>query len=482
VHPTWATTVGASTVDNTAVWSCAGPFSAAGTAPWGYAFCGKNSITNSISNRSPISDTILLTASNLVNLQGRGFDDEQVDIIQIFRTLQGGSSLFLLDEIPAPAGGSSGIWSYSDSSFDDRLNLEIQPEDIDIVPPTGLINLAYHFERIWGSVGHTLYFAVGPSTSNGYGNEQFRASNSFVCPSSIRRLWPTAIGLLVFTVTEVYIVKGKGTATEPFYMLPFLKGLGLLSYDAFSVNGTIAHLMNNARKQMSLDPGAGLVETGYPIGDKFKSSYDPAHTYCTWHEESSEDTGLFVADGSTGWYRFAPVTPPETGALWNPKAVIAAGCKAVQSVETSPGTRNLLIGPADGTTGHILKRDSSVNKDDATTFAGYGTIGSLVMAKPGEMAQIDFLTLDSIKVGTQWTVGLLLDEISGGFESLAPSRQDPPLLPKSTTLYGDRYYCQQNQSPTYCRHMQVKFSFPAEDAANELLSFTIFGEVLQEKR
>jgi hypothetical protein len=164
-----------------------------------------------------------------------------------------------------------------------------------------------------------------------------------------------------------------------------------------------------------------------------------------------------------------------------PKATIAAGCKAVQSIETSPGSRQLLVGPASGT-GPILYRDQSVNTDDGDVFAGFETFGSIMLARPGEVAEVEFITADSIKVGTEPVIGMLFDEISGAFDDLYRDHQDPPLLPPSDSLFNDRYYCNQNQTPSFCRHLQIKFSWAAEDAANELLSFTMYGAVYREKR
>jgi hypothetical protein len=479
-HPVWGTVAGAVTVDNAARWTNGGPFSTAGTAPWSYVYQGKNSVTNTISTASAETADIIVTSGKLVNVQGKGFDDPQVDVIQIYRTAQGGSSFFLLDEIQAPLTNAD-TWTYSDSSFDDSLNEQIQANFGFIVPPTGLINFAYHLNRLWGSVGNTVYYSAGPDALNGSKYEAFTALGSFIFPSAVRRLWPTSIGLLVFTVSDIYIILGQGTSSSGFYPLPFMQGTGLLHYDAFCANGSTAYLMTAARKVMSLDPGAGDLEIGFPIGDLFDSTYDANNAYCTWHEQSSGDTGMFVSNGTDGWFRMSPTSPPETGFIWSPKATLAAGCKAVQSVETSPGTRQLLVGPASGTA-PILFRDKSVNTDNGAAFTGFETFGSILLARPGEIAEIEFITSDSVKVGTQPVIGLRFDEISGDFDSLYRDRQDPPLLPPSDSLFNDRYYTNQNQQPSFGRHVQIKFSWAAEDAANELLSFTIFGAMYREKR
>jgi len=76
----------------------------------------------------------------------------------------------------------------------------------------------------------------------------------------------------------------------------------------------------------------------------------------------------------------------------------------------------------------------------------------------------------------------LLGEVSGIFESLSRTRQDPPNLPPSKTLYSDRYHFLQSQKPVWCRHFQMTITWPEEDAQNELYTFTIFGQTWSEYR
>lgn len=479
VAPTWKTINGQTTVDNTVSWVNGGPFSAAGTAQWFYSYAFRNTITNEVTTAAPLSDPIIVAAGMLISVQGQGSADTQFDVIDIYRTAQGGSLLLLLDQIANPGAVN---WTYNDGNFDDSLN-ELIPAQIassSNPPPVGLINLEYHLGRIFGSVGNTLYYSAGPDIINGNGNSCFPPLNNFTFPSAVTRTWSTPIGLLVFTLSHIYIVLGQGTVLSGFYPVKFLEGIGLSGYDAFTVNGTTAHLMTTAKKVISIDPGAGVIENGFPIGDKFKSDYSPTTAFLTWHEGSSDDTALFAADGSTGWYRMASNPAPESGIVWSPKAQVIGGCKAVMSLETAPGIKTLLVGPSGS--GQILQRDSTVNRDNGVSFTASFTIGSIVLAQPGAVAELEFITVDATKVGSIPLLGLLLDEISGTFDALYWNRGDPPVLPPSNTLYAVRYWCSQNQGTTFCRHFQLRFDFAAEDARNEILAYTIFGAVHQEKR
>jgi hypothetical protein len=476
VAPTWKTAMGASTTDNVAVWLMAGPYSGANTTAWIYGFAFKNSVDNAVSTCSPLSDPIVLGANKLVTLQGSVSPDSQSDTIQIYRTAQGGSIELLLDEIEMP---SSGTWTYTDISPDDNLGTtEAQIANSNDPPPTGAINLEYHLGRIFVSVGNTVYYAAGPDTTNGNGNQAFPPLNSFIFPSRVIRKWSTSIGLIVFTVSDTYIILGKGTSSSGFYAVKFLGGLGLSSYDAFTVFGSTAYMMTTSKKVISFDPGAGVTEVGFPIGDIF-DTFDPADSSLTWHEGGSGDSALYVSNNTDGWYRMAPISAPETGFTWSPKATIVGSVSAVQSVETSPGVHTLLVGPS--VNGPILQRDNTVNRDNGTAFPMWADIGSITLAHHGQLAEVAFLACDSIRVGARPTIGLRIDEISGSFSTMRRTRQDPPLLPPSVSLFNDRYHLHQNQQPVFMRHMQIRFTWATENAANELLSYTIFGAMHQTK-
>jgi len=120
-------------------------------------------------------------------------------------------------------------------------------------------------------------------------------------------------------------------------------------------------------------------------------------------------------------------------------------------------------------------RDLSVNSDNGTSYTASATIGSLVMAQPGQLAELAFITSDSKAVGTKPTLSVLLDETSGVFTSMGRSVADPPFLSPSVSIYGERFYFSQTQEPAICRHLQLKISWPAEDQPNEMYSFTFYG-------
>jgi hypothetical protein len=474
--PMWAELLGQQTVDTSttldAVWTNTG-IPPSTTTAWMYAYAFRDSLTGEVSTASPITGPVIPVLGDIVQLSGPGSTDPQYDTIRLYRTVQGGSTLLFMADIPAPPMGAG--WTYLDGNPDSALNPLIQAQiaSSSNPPPPTLTGLCYYLERIWAFDGNVLRYSGGPDTLSGVGNEAWPPLNSFTFPATGLFTWPTTIGLLAFTQADVYIIQGQGTSSSPFYATIFQEGVGLLNYDSFAVNGSTAYMMTTAQRLISFDPSAGETEVGFPIGDILETAYDNINTRLAYHEGSSADTALYAADGHVGWYRLSTISAPESGQVWSPQAVLQAGVASIASIEIQPGVKRLLYSLYGG--GPILMRNASVFTDNGSTYAAYAVIGSIVLAQPGQIAGVQFITLDSLAVGTQATVGVLFNEIAGTFVSYAANRQDPTTLPPSKSLTGQRYYLSQNGNTPLCRHMQVRISWPAENAANELLAYTTFG-------
>jgi hypothetical protein len=475
--PVWSNTVGGTTIDRNATWVNGGNVAGANTGAWTYGFSFADSITGDESTLSPVSDAILLAANSLIQLSGLTSPDSQADLIRIYRTTQNSTApLFRLAEIPMPSGGT---WTYADTSVDLGLNQLIEAPNVEQnnPPPTGSTHLVYHLNRIFVAVGNTVSYSAGPDTLTGNGNSSFPPGNTFTFPSTVYKMWPSAYGLLVMTSSDIFIISGQGTTSSILFAAPFLQGIGLLSEDCFVVNGALPYIYTADRTIVSLDAQNGLAEPGFPIGDLLRSGFDPATSYLTWLI-NGDDKGLFIAD-STGWFRMNPVPAPESGYTWSPFATIAGGVGAISCIETNPGNRQLLVGPA--SSGPILKRDLTVNSDNGTPYTAFATAGSIVLAVPGQLAAPVFVATDEIAVGDPVSVSVLLGEVNGTFTTLTNPVNDPPGFKSPSSLFTNRWYLSSTGAPQECRHMQVKFSWDAVDSPNELLSFTVFAGYFQEQ-
>jgi hypothetical protein len=477
--PSWSTKRGSTTVDNFASWTNTGTFAAASTLPWVWAYAYKNSITGNVSNASPVSSQITLNAGNFVQVQGSFSTDPQVDTVIIYRSVQGGSSATLLEDDEIPNNPAGGTWSFQDTKPDTSLLVETLANISPLAnpPAVGMTKMTYHLGRIWGVVNNSVYFSAGPDATNGNGNEQFPPANVFVFPDSVSRLYATTQGLFVFTVSDVYLI--SGTTTANFFSVPFLVGVGLQNYNAWTVNGATVYMFSSDSQILSFDLGTGVSEPGFAIGDQFlQAPWIPATARLTYHIAGSADKGLYVSDFSTGWYRLYPTPAPETGLTWAPFASIVGGISQVQSVETSPGVHNLLIGPT-SFGGPILKRDSSVFTDNGSLFHARFLLGCIVLAQPGQVAELVFITTDCVATGVKPTLSVRLDEINATaappFEVLTVFGPDPPQLSPSATIYSQRFYLSQTQKPAICRNIQISVDWGFDTFRNEMLSLTLFG-------
>lgn len=489
--PSWATSVGASTTDGGVTWILSSVYTQ-NFITWqtGFGYCyafkartaidqysavsvgglglippGANPPTNlgiptgsadgSVSTASPtVQMAVGANAGAVVNISGLGSTDPQVDTVEIYRTKDGGLTFFFLTDIPnpSPIGGVAQPWTYQDyqpdipSATQIGLNtLVLAPQShFNDPPPLGLVNITQFFGRIWGSVGSTVYCSEGPlvggpSQPPGNGFTAWNPGQFWQFPSPVTKLVPTTSSLLVFTTSDIFVISG-GPQITAFFPYPKLPGLGLTSFNALATRGTLVDLITSDNRFMTLDPSFGLSETGFPIGDLITSNISPSTAYVAYHTQGSNDSALFVADGSTGWYRCNPTQSPDaaiSGPVWSPKANIVGGCKAIASVEVSPGRRALLIGSASANQ-PILVRDSSFTTftDNGTAYSANFVMGPIVLVQPGQLAEVNFVTCEYQRRGTSPKLAVLLNEIYDSSMTITAAVQSAGNTTYTYTLSG----------------------------------------------
>lgn len=468
---------------------------------WVYVVALVNTLDNTVSNASPLSQATgnFIGVAGVQLAPGTGLPDPsvidpQADYVAIFRSTDGESTPFLIPgqittwTIPLSEYLTNG---YLDTTDDEGLNNLISaPISLENTPPDGgAINLTYHLNRIWYSVGNFVYWTTGPATPAGNGVNGTAPLNFDTFPSLVKRLVPTTSGIMVFTVSDVYLIQGQGTSSSPIQSgIPLMQGVGLQSYNALDVNGSIIGFYTTDNQFCIVDPSSGVSYAGFPIGDQLRlnngkpgQSWNASNVYVTWHVDG-EDQGWYVGDGATGWYRLMPTPAPETGYTWSPFASIVGGVKAINSIEVTPGTHKLLLGPTG--TGPLLNRDLNFFTDNGVQYSSYAVVGSAVLAQPGQVATVGFITTECVRRGTPVVIGLLMDEAlpyyTGPFDILKNSVNDPPTLKPSKSLNAQRFYLSDDEEPAVCRHMQIKVDFGYQSVQNELLTLTIFGGFMQE--
>lgn len=508
--PTFLTGLSQTTLDNpNLIWINEGTAGAApsGTAStynggWKYAVALVNTLDNSVSNCTPVSASTgnFIGVSGITLAPGDGLPspasiDPQSDYVAVFRTTDGQAVPFLIPgefttyTLPLSEYLVNG---YTDTTADTGLNNLIAGaiNGENTPPAAGAKNLAFHLNRIFYSIGNTVYWTAGADTPVGNGVSGTPPLNFDTFPSLVKRIVPTASGAIVFTVSDVYVIQGSGTSSSPIQSgIPIMEGVGLLSYNALDVNGSIIGFFTTDNQFCIIDPSAGTSYAGFPIGDQFRlnngvpgQTWNPANVYVSWYV-NGEDQGWYVSDGEYGWFRLMPTPAPEQGYTWSPFASIVGGCKAVQSIEVEPGVHKLLLGPVGS--GPILNRDLAAFQDNGQNYPASAVIGSAVLAQPGQVAIVSFITTESVRTGTPLTLGVIFDEAlpyyTGPFDILKVWEPDPPGLKRSRSFYAQRFYLSEAKDEAACRHCQVLIQWAAENAANELSTLTIFGGFLQEQ-
>jgi hypothetical protein len=250
-----------------------------------------------------------------------------------------------------------------------------------------------------------------------------------------------------------------------------------LNYNALDVFGSTIGFFASDSTFNTLDISSGPSETGFNIGNLLQvAPWNPNTAYVTWHS-SGEDKAWFLSDGTTGWYRIGVTPSPEQGVTISPFATIVGGAQAVQSIETSPGVHQLLIGSP--TSGPILARNLTQFQDNGNNYTWYATVGSIVLVNPGQLAEVAFITTEANAVGTPPSVGVILDEAfptyTGPFENIADFRQrSADTAAIDFDLRPAMVLGRKTQQPAVCRHLQIQVTFPAEPAKNELWNFCVF--------
>ena len=423
-----------------------------GTAPTGSA-------DGSVSTASP--SVQMATGPNtgsVVFVSGLGSTDPQCDTISIFRTVDGGATFFWLTDIanPSPINGNAQAWTFADFLPDNAtasstgLNtLVVAPIGLQGDPPkVGAINLVQHFGRIFYSVGATVYASQGPLVGGanqppGNAYTSFNPANYWTFPSPVTRLVPTTRGLLVFTASDLFIIEG-GPSIGTLFANIFVPGLGLSSYNALTTHAGLIFLFTADNQVVSLDPNMGISKIGYPIGDQLSkfngisSSFSPSAAYLAFHIQGLMDEGLFVADGSTGWFRCNINQAPDSaisGPVWSPKASIVGGCKAIASLEVALGKHALLVGSTSANN-PILVRDSTFTtfSDNGTAYASNCILGNIILANPGQLAELGFVTCEFTKTGTSPKLLALLNETQDTLVTVTAAAQSGTTTTYTYTL------------------------------------------------
>jgi hypothetical protein len=433
-----------------------------------YVYCYVNTVTGHVSAASPVSANTGCVTNQSFVLSYTASADPQVNAIWIFRTADGGGLFYFLASV---ANATS---TYTDNLPDTSLNnLIVAPLTPNNAPcPAGSSLVCWWDGRPWVASKNMVYWALGPQTTTGVGEQSFNLStNFFKLPIGVTGFAPTSQGLLIFTRDMIWAVTGSGGI---YFINPFQSNLGIANPNAVTQDGDLIFFVTTRGQCFSIS--SSLAELGQPIRQQI-ALMNSANVSIAIHR-SGVDEGLFVSDGVSKIYRYSM-----TFGCWSPVGQPVQGAGVIKSIETSTANWTLTLGSTTGAK-FIGGRNSASWTDDGGTYPCYSTVGSIIVGPPGSKNNIEAVSLSATKVGNYPTVAILPQEISptngAAFATLPNPVAEPTALPESLTLWTRRHYLkngstpQGNPIPQQIQHMQVKISFVAENFPSEVLALGIF--------
>ncbi len=456
----------------------AGSFSA--TQGFQYVFCYGNSSDGNISNPTPPSlSTGVFTNKLRVDITLTASTDPQVNQIRVFRTTDTGTGAVFFELPNSPFANSNA--TVPDTAADTALqvtqavalnSLSFSP------PPPGLVNIEWYAGRLWGSVGNLLYFSAGPDNyPMGNGNANWPPGNVFALPTTIVKNCALngGNGMLIVTVDGVHIV--QGISNPGFTVNKWLSDVGARQQNAVDTDGSNIYIFTSDRQFIRIS-AQGIEELSQNVSDQ-TDLFDPTVVYVCQHRSGSQDSRVFLTDGSTKWLPYNLMM-----GAWEPAKTPAdnSGVGAIGSIEIQPGIWKLLKGST--TAGQIIQqRDINTFLDNGSTYSWNVVFGNIPLADPTQLANVESLVLRLANVGSLPSVGILPNDVSGTFVPLGAPVDEPPESNQPATGYlAKKYYLGTGQLWSQVTHFQMQLSFGAEPAQNEIFSWGIFPNQSADER
>jgi hypothetical protein len=492
--PTWSTTPGTNTTDNTITWVCKssrGPQSVFSGYQYMFVYSTQApTVSGGYYHRSDGSPVTTATGpvfgTYAPALTGAYSTNTDVGSVDIYRTRDGGSSFDYDGSVANNTAG--GTWTYNDTVKDAALNASLTiPLGTALLsdPPPGQTgthspsgdSISYITEwqgRLWGVSGSKVYFTAGPDVDNGDSNACWPPANVFTFPGQVQAVTGTSVGLLVWTSDGLKIIAG-GPQTLSYYATDLLDNFGISSPNCVAKDGDTVTALLTSGQVFTLNV-TSKTEISAFIAD-IAQTFPENASYLAYHRNGL-DNGLFLGDGSSTVLRYGLNVN-----AWSPVYKPVGGIKALNSIETSVGNYTLCAARAT-TAGWILGRNPAAFQDDGVNYSAcFATIGNIVLSHPLEpLVPVYYVAGYFAAGGATPSCAVLPNEITGstgpGFVPIPFVGPEPSLgATQSQTLSAlqwNLYDLPNMKNSLLMHHLQVKISFPAENFAS-----TIFGIALK---
>jgi len=443
-----------------------------------YVFCYGNSTDNNISNPTPVSNSIKPVAQG-VQISLTASTDPQVNQIRVFRTTDTGTGAVFFELPTSPYPNTTTM--VVDNAADNALQVT-QAVTLNSLafspPPTGLVNIEWYAGRLWGSVGNLLYFSAGPDNfPMGRGTSNWPPANVFELPTQIVKnvALNGGNGMLSITLDTIHIA--QGIANPGFTVNKWLSDIGARQQNAVDTDGSNIYLFTPDRQFLKIS-SQGIEELSQNISDQ-TDLFDPTKVYVCQHRSGSQDSRVFLTDGSTQWLPYNLMM-----GAWEPARTLAdgSGMGAISSIEISAGVYKLLKGST--AAGQIIEqRDLTTFSDNGSNYGFNVVFGNIPIADPSQLANIENLVGRFTNVGNLPAVSILPNDISGAFVTIPRSVNEPPEASNPPTgHFAFRWYLNDAPIWTQMSSLQIKFAWPADPFQEEMLSWGLFPNQSADER
>lgn len=435
------------------------------TAQTGYQYvlCYGNSVSGHVSSPTPVSNTVVPSTQG-VQISLTASTDPQVNQIRVFRTTDGGGfPFFELPTSPYPNTTQNVV----DNATDNILQIKnICPlPNFNDPPPAGAVDPVWFAGRLWVHFGNILAFSSGPDITMGNQPEAWFPVYRFALPTTIIRKFPLPNGMLVFTVDDIFVV--RGIDTQSFTVNEFMRDIGMRNWNAGDSDGSNVYFYTTDRQMLLLNAN-GLQSISGSISDVI-ANVDPSVAYVSTFRYTAKNTLLFLGDGTTNIYPYNLAQQ-----AWCPVQVPIGGARALGSIETQPGVYNFLRGKT-STNQTIAQRNLTTFSDEGSNYSCFATFGPIPFANALTLAQIRDIVASYAVGQSNPTISVLANEISGNFQTLTDQVTEPPELQPSQSFVSNRYTWKSTPLDERLNFMLMKFTWPTAATADELYLWAIGG-------
>jgi hypothetical protein len=430
---------------------------------WKYTYVYKDSTDGHVSSPSPISTDTGNFLNDIVHIAVTASAETRVDKIDLYRTTDGGSTLFYHSEV------SNTSQTIDDTSSDDSLNTAIiAPGSGDNEPPPAAgTSFVEHNGRFWMISTDKVYF--NGDSNNGVKEECWPLLNNFKFPTFPHAIASTSQGLLVFCTKDIYLITGE--LLEEFRIRKLRSQLGALSQFCVAADGDIIYVYTTSKELLRIsDRVENIGLPLHPVNDL--GDFDPTTAILTVHRAGNTGA-IYLCNVAGDAYRFGLQT--ET---WSPRWSWSSNAGgSLASIQVALGDFRLVNGPQASSAGYVWYEDSTDYDDDGgDAIYPDATFGSLQLAPPQSLANLENITVTQLGA-TQANVSIRPQEVgtSAAFRQITSVENEPPELAAASSLTQKKYFPQVTSVlvPLRMRHLQVRLAWTNSAEATELLRIGI---------